>query len=270
MSWFNKLERKLEPFAIPNITLFIIIGQAGLYLAELLGVVDIRRFIFLPALAISGEPWRFLTFIWVPPAMHWAFIAFGLYFLYFAGTALESYWGVFRYNLFLLSGYLLTIGLSFVTPLWPASNVFIGGAIFLAFAYLNPDFQMYVLFVIPVRIKWLALLAWVGYAYSFVTGGLPAKLSVLAATGNFLIFFARDLFLSARGSGPLRGGNFRAKATRDSGEPRHRCHVCGKTDVTDPTLDFRYCSKCAGDQCYCPDHIFNHEHVREEETAKEQ
>ena len=44
-------------------------------------------------------------------------------------------------------------------------------------------------------------------------------------------------------------------------QPRHRCHVCGKTDRSHPQLDFRYCSQCAGDECYCPEHIGNHVHV---------
>ena len=43
--------------------------------------------------------------------------------------------------------------------------------------------------------------------------------------------------------------------------PMDRCIVCGKTDRTNPEMDFRYCSKCAGDQCYCPEHIQNHTHV---------
>jgi hypothetical protein len=57
-------------------------------------------------------------------------------------------------------------------------------------------------------------------------------------------------------------------ARRDEREPRHRCRICGRTDLSDPKLDFRYCSKCAGNECYCSDHIFNHEHVRADENAK--
>ena len=119
-----------------------------------------------------------------------------------------------------------------------------------------------------MKVKWLALLAWIGYAFSFVTGGPATKLSVLAAVGNFLLFFGRDLWLD------LKVGQRRAKAQlhslateKEEAAPRHRCHVCGKDSTQHPELDFRYCSKCAGDQCYCPEHIRNHEHVL---TAHEQ
>ena len=41
----------------------------------------------------------------------------------------------------------------------------------------------------------------------------------------------------------------------------HRCTICGRTDVTDPQLEFRYCSRCKGYHCYCEDHISNHTHI---------
>ena len=43
---------------------------------------------------------------------------------------------------------------------------------------------------------------------------------------------------------------------------RHKCTVCGRTDVTNPELEFRYCSKCKGYYCYCMDHINNHVHIQ--------
>ncbi len=50
----------------------------------------------------------------------------------------------------------------------------------------------------------------------------------------------------------------------DSGAviPRHRCAVCGRTELDDPNLEFRYCSKCNGNYEYCSDHLFTHEHVQ--------
>jgi hypothetical protein len=50
-------------------------------------------------------------------------------------------------------------------------------------------------------------------------------------------------------------------AENNEREPRHRCHVCGKTDVTHPLLDFRYCSKCFGEECYCAEHLASHAHT---------
>ncbi len=269
MSWFHKLERRLEPFAIPKLTLYLVIGQTFVYLSAMLGLLDISKLLLAPVLVTQGEPWRLFTFIFIPPNASWIFIAFALYMFYLFGSSLEEYWGDLRYNLFLLTGYLLTVGVAFFTPNVIATNFFIGSAVFLAFAFVNPDFVMYIFFILPVKIKWLGLLAWAGFALAFFAGDWPTRLSILAGIGNFLIFFSRDIWLS------LRGGrrHMHAQASRftqehDAREPRHVCHVCGKTDLTHPQLDFRYCSKCAGDQCYCPEHIRAHEHVLTDQEAK--
>lgn len=46
-----------------------------------------------------------------------------------------------------------------------------------------------------------------------------------------------------------------------NGIVHHRCAVCGRTDVSNPELTFRFCSKCHGNYEYCEDHIFNHKHI---------
>jgi hypothetical protein len=154
------------------------------------------------------------------------------------------------------------VGFAFITPDFSATNIFIGGSIFLAFAYLNPEFVLYIFFILPVRIKWIGLITWVVYGYQFVTGDWSTRNAIIAAVGNFLLFFSRDIVLQIRtGHRRMSHQSKMFAAQRGEDEPRHRCHVCGKTDLTNPEMDFRYCSKCAGDQCYCPEHIRNHEHV---------
>ncbi len=269
MSWLDKTGQKLEPFAIHNLTLYIVIGQAFVYLSVMLGLLDISRLLLVPALALHGEPWRLLTFILIPPNASWLFIAFALYLFYLFGSSLEQHWGAVRYNLFLLVGYLLTVGLSLLTPTAIATNIFIGGSVFLAYAWINPDFVMYIFFLLPVKIKWLGLLTWIGYGYGFATGGWPARYAILGGVGNFLIFFARDILQrmrQGRRSMGTQASNF--SQNNPDREPRHTCHVCGKTDISHPELDFRYCSKCAGDQCYCPEHLRAHEHVLNTPDAK--
>jgi hypothetical protein len=267
MSWWHKLERRLEPIAIHNLTLYLVVGQAFFYLTGMLGLLDLSRIVYVPALVLHGEWWRILTFIVMPPNAHWVFIAFALYFLYLTGSALEQHLGAFRYNLFLLIGYLLTVTVAFITPYAPATNVYIGGAIFLAFAHLNPTFTIYLFLILPVQVRWLALFMWVIYGYSFVTGGVSTKLAILAGISSYLIFFG-PLILRQLRSGRVqqRRQSEQAQLRGDQEGPRHRCHVCGKTSETHPDLDFRYCSKCAGDQCYCPEHIRNHEHVLTDEA----
>jgi hypothetical protein len=259
MPFLKKLERIFGPFAIPGLTLYLIIGQVAAFVAIELGRLDARNFLLVPRWVLEGEVWRLLACLFLPPTASVIFVAFAWWMFYLMGSALESHWGTFRYNLFLLSGYGLTVGVAFLRPDSAVTNVFLAGSVFLAFAYLYPDFELALFFILPVKIKWLALVAWAGYCARLALGEWPERLQVLAATGNFFLFFGHDLWLTAR----MRGRRMKTQAERfaQAGAARHQCRVCGKTDLTDPNLDFRYCSKCAGDECYCPEHIFQHEHM---------
>jgi hypothetical protein len=268
MSLLDKLDRKIGRFAPTHVTLYLIIGQVFVFLSSLLGLLDIRQFVLVPQLVLHGEPWRLVTFLFFPPPVNpgsmlsLVFLPFAWWIFYLMGSALENYWGALRYDLFLLTGVVLTIAAAFVSPDSAVTNAFIAGSVFLAFAWLNPDFELALFFILPVKIKWLALVTWILYVYGFVTGSLATRAQILASVGNFLLFFGREIFLTMR----YRRRTMAAEANRrteerSDREPRHRCYICGKTDLTNPEMDFRYCSKCAGDQCYCPEHIFNHEHV---------
>lgn len=262
MSFLEKIERALGRYAIPNLALYIVIGQTFVLLAVLLGKLDLRWIMLVPGLVLEGEWWRVITFVFMPPPpglFGYIFTAFALYIFYLMGSALEGEWGAFRFNLYLIVGVGLTVGMSFLQPYAIVSNAFIAGSVFLAFAYLNPNFELMLFFILPVKIKWLALLTWVLYAVSFVTGTWSVRLQILASVGNFLVFFAPDML---RGAKQRQRAHAREAQRREAEEqPRHRCHVCGKTDRSHPQLDFRYCSRCAGDECYCPEHIGNHVHV---------
>lgn len=263
MSYLDKLERALGRFALPKITLYLVAGQIVIYVLGFFGRINQADFILLPLLVTQGQFWRIFSFLLLPPPIGMLFIAFAWWMFYLMGTALEEYWGAFRYNLFLLAGYVFTVGLSFIRPADIVGNGFLAGSVFLAFAYLNPDFELALFFILPLKIKWLSLFAWAGYFVSFLVGNWSTRLQVIAAVGNFFLFFGRDLWL--RAGQHRRQMEFAAKKFSSSGEepePRHRCRVCGKTSNSHPHEDFRYCSKCADDSCYCSEHIFNHEHVQ--------
>ncbi len=267
MSLLNRLERALGRLAIPDLAMYFVLGQAAVLGFALLGGFDVERIALQPNAVLAGQVWRLVTFLFVPPVtslsmVNAVFLAFAMYFFYMMGSALEQHWGVFRFNAFIFLGWLLTIGVSFVTPAGYGTNLFLGATVFLAFAHLNPDFVMYIFFILPIRIKWLALVQWLGYAYLVVVGDLSMRLMVLASVGNFLCFFSRDIVLSIKSG--RRRMEWQAQqfgAANNARDARHTCRVCGKTDVSHPQMDFRYCSKCAGDECYCTEHIGNHEHV---------
>jgi hypothetical protein len=210
---------------------------------------------------LGGEVWRLATFLCEPPLSNPLFAFFFWYLFYLMGTALENTWGAFRYNVFLLVGWAATAAVAFVQPDAAAHAGFLQGSVFLAFAYLYPDFELLLFFILPVKVKWLALLQWMFYAYTVLSGDWSARLLVLAAVCNFGLFFWHDIFLRIKAG--RRRMTQQAQQIHAANTPRHKCVVCGVTNLSDPKMSFRYCSKCSGAPCYCAKHIFAHEHVIE-------
>ena len=264
MYFLDKLERSFGRYAIPNLSLYLIIGQVFVLVAALLGLLKLELLDFVPALVLEGgQWWRPVTFMFIVPVpdgtLGFVFTAFGWYIFFLMSDALEHHWGSFRFNIFLFLGYGLTVALSFITPLYGVTNLYILGSVFLAFAYLNPDFELLLFFILPVKIKWLAVIAWALNLVQFIRGDLAERLQIGAVVVSFFVFFGPDMRRILRND--QRVTTRRAERAVEEVRSRHVCHVCGKTDRTHPDLDFRYCSKCTGDQCYCPEHIQKHAHV---------
>jgi hypothetical protein len=257
MNLLDTLERKFRRFAVTNVTIYLIVGQVIFFVLHLAGRFSIERVVLIPELVLDGEWWRLITFLFIPPLTNPIFAFFAWYMFYLMGGALEGHWGAFRYNVFLLTGYVVTVAVSFLFPFYAATNIFIGGSVFLAFAALFPDFQIYIFFILPVKMKWLAIITWIGYGYQLIIGSWSTRLLVLASISNFLLFFGKDIWWR------MKTGNrkmvSKARAISETKEAFHRCAACGITDQTHPGMEFRYCPECNG-LGYCKDHIMTHEH----------
>ncbi len=276
MSLLEKIERRLGRFALPHLTMVLIACQVVVYAmaqGDLLKAgagggqreTVIDRIALVPDKVLEGQVWRLLTFVCEPPVMNLLFAFFFWYLFYLMGEALELSWGAFRYNVYLLVGYFATVAVSFLTPDVPASIFFLQGSVFLAFAALFPDFVIQIFFLLPVKIKWLALLAWIGCFLTLVFGTWTTRLSALASVCNFLLFFGKDILYRLQ-----RGQRHMAlQASRIGARPKpyfHRCTVCGITDQSHPQADFRYCQECDGHRGYCMEHLRNHEHIKTEKS----
>jgi len=290
LTLIDRLQRRFGWLAVPNVTITLIVGQAVLYMANLLanqGIlpagVALDRVMLDPAKVMQGEVWRLATFLFTPPPIGPIFVIFYFALFHLFGATLEQQWGTFKYNLFLLVGYLANVAAAFAgsfvlqQQLGPemnetlqlasitATNGFLYGSIFLAFARLYPDFTLNIFFILPIRIKWLALVTWIGYAYVLVRGGWMARMLIIATVLNYLLFFGREHVREWRQG--QRKRTFQAQAKRATAPSKHVCAVCGLSSAESPRTLFRYCSKCSGQRCYCPDHIRDHEHVIEKEPA---
>ena len=259
MSLIDKLERRFRRFAIPNLTSLLVIAQCVGFVT-FWGMRDQYDKIPLEmSRVVQGEVWRLGTFFFMPVTEHPLFFFFGIYLFYLMGSTLEANWGDFRYNLYVAIATLATYAVGCAYPDQTLTNVFIGGSVFLAFAYLYPGFVIVLFFVLPVQIKWLALLTWITYFYTLAFGLWPAKAMVLASICNFLLFFGHEIFWRARHHKRRMEWDARRLAKPD--KPFHNCAICGANERTHPKMDFRYCTKCEGSYEYCSDHLRTHEHV---------
>ena len=146
------------------------------------------------------------------------------------------------------------------------STNYITMSIFLAFAAIYPDMEVMLYFVLPIKMKWMAIVYAVMALYYFIIGGIVSRVAIAASLLNFVIFFLSSR--NMRRFGPREQAR-KAKFKKQSrphmtyaGGARHRCAVCGRTELDDPNLEFRFCSKCRGNYEYCQDHLFTHEHVK--------
>ena len=272
----DKMERRFGRYAIRNLTMYLLAGYAIGYLLSFTMPQLLTYFTLEPALILKGQVWRLLSWVIIPPNDNIIFVIFMMLLYYSLGNTLESYWGTFRYNVYIFSGILFTvIGAFIVNGLIGGitgfgslySTYYINMSIFLACASIMPDYQLLLYGIIPIKMKWLAVLDVVLLAVDAVQGGLIIRIVIIASLLNFIIFFFCNRNL--RGHSPkqaVRRKKFQKQISRPqnqyAGGAKHRCAVCGRTELDNPTLEFRYCSKCNGNYEYCQDHLFTHEHVK--------
>ena len=274
-NWLDKMERRFGRYAIRNLTMYLLAGYAIGYLLSFTMPQLLTYFTLEPALILKGQVWRLLSWVIIPPNDNIIFVIFMMLLYYSLGNTLESYWGAFRYNVYIFSGILFTvIGAFIVNGLIGGitgfgslySTYYINMSIFLACASIMPDYQLLLYGIIPIKMKWLAVLDVVLLAVDAVQGGLIIRIVIIASLLNFIIFFFCNRNL--RGHSPkqaARRKKFQKQISRPqnqyAGGAKHRCAVCGRTELDDENLTFRFCSKCAGNYEYCSDHLYTHIHV---------
>jgi membrane associated rhomboid family serine protease len=239
MSWLDALERRFGFLAIPGLVRIIVAFNALVFVIArlnpfLLDVLDLNR-----SRIWHGEVWRLVTYIFIPGTTSLLWIAFFLGFLWFVGDGLERAWGAFRLNLFYLVGMLGTTFAAFIFG-DNFSNVMLNASLFFAFAHFYPDETIYVFFLLPAKIKWVAWASAALILVGFVTGPNAYRMSLLAAFSNYFIFFGPGLWRQARHRRETKSRRQRFdEASRSPAESLHRCAVCNATELSDATLEFR-------------------------------
>ena len=299
MNVINKLERKYRKYAVPNLMRYIVLLYAVGFLLDFIAPGFYETFLALDMYAIlHGQIWRLVTFIIQPPSDSILFLLIELYLYYMIGTSLEHAWGAFRFNLYYISGMLFNIvGVAvfyFVTYLifgtglsYPIGMFYINRSMFLAFAALYPNMQLLFMFIIPIKMKligWLYGIMMVWDVMQAVVLGIQTKnvlyfayaFMILISVANFLVFFfATRNYRKISPKEIKRQQEFKRAVKRagygnvvqfpgKTAVTRHKCAVCGRTELDDDSLEFRFCSKCDGNYEYCMEHLYTHEHVKHE------
>lgn len=280
----SNFEKRFGKYAINNLSLILILCYVVGYIIEMVNMGFLSFLTLDPYAILHGQVWRIFTWIIIPPSSLDPFTIIMLLFYYNIGTSLERTWGTYRYNVYLLSGMFFTVigsmvwlGIQYLGggPIQTLGSIsarasiyfstyYINMSIFLAFAATFPNVQVLLMFLIPVKVKWLGILYGLVLVYDFLfAGNLVTKIAIAASLLSFVIFFFTSrshIHMSPKQM--KRRAEFRQDIRRNSRVTKHKCAICGQTEDDDPALEFRFCSKCNGNYEYCQHHLFTHTHVQ--------
>jgi hypothetical protein len=254
-----RLERTIGRYAIPHLMMFIVGGTALVWVLSLAHPDVLQRIALDMGAVRRGEVWRLVTFLFMPIGTSPIWILVNLYFAWWVGSTLEGSWGAFKFNAFYLVGTLGTIAAALLTG--PQTNFFLDASLLLAFATVFPDIQILLFFILPIRVKWLGIVAAVGLGVMFARGDWATRASIVAATGNYLLFFAGHWGTVWR-SRTLQARQTARRTTFEAGVPvfgQRACALCGSREADGADIRVCSCSKCGGTQrALCLEHARNH------------
>jgi membrane associated rhomboid family serine protease len=258
------LERRFGRYAFDNLTLVLVTAQAATLVLSLAKPGFAQLLVLDPAYVAAGQYWRLFSYLFLPPSFSPLWALFALYWLHTMGTALETEWGAFRYQLYWLVGTALTALGAFAFQV-RSGNEYLLMSLFLAFATLWPRYRIMLFFIISVEVRWLALLDALLLCAAIGTGDGWGRLMPALAVGNYLLFFTGPLLALLRGRAVVAARSKErqsfAAAEREVSERVRRCAICGISSDISPDTDFRVCS-CAKHEGkpteLCLEHARNH------------
>lgn len=279
-------------FGIPNLMKIIVFGQILVFVLDLIsGLLYDTGWLyyleFVPYFIFKGQVWRLVTWLFIPSSSNPFYLLISCYFYYSIASLLERQWGTARFSLFYLCGAVLSVLFGLALGMAQMGGLvlidlsyYMNLSIFLVLATMFGDMQVLLFFIIPIKMKWLAIvdvvLVVVNMVESIAGGWWSVALVPLASFINYFIFtwpfWSAKLGVVRRRADPqvISFKKAQKQVERKAQELKnqgyiHKCAVCGITDADDPNMEFRYCSRCDGYYCYCANHINNHIHIHEDQ-----
>lgn len=286
MKLMNRLERKIGRYAITGLMRYVVIlFVLGIAVGSFMPEIYVNYMILDFDKIAQGQVWRLVTFIIPYNNMNGIlFFLITTYFYYMIGNSLENTWGAFKLNLYFFSGILFNLLAAWITYLITGISIgdsslnVVCGTLFFAFAAMNPNMQFMFYFIIPIKAKYLAWFQGVMYllnVFNYIRyHQYFLIIPLIISLANFFIFFfmtrnyqrisPSEIKRKADFRKQMNSGRNYSNVTQFKGKnviTKHKCAVCGRTEIDDDNLEFRFCSKCDGNYEYCMDHLFTHEHV---------
>ena len=284
------LRRRFERFCfqnrdkgIPNLMLYVSLGCVLVYLITSITQNNIlySLLLFDRNAILHGQIWRLFTYPLTFYNSNVLLMALMLFCYYSLGRSIESIWGTLRFNLFYFTGIIMMDVYCMIFG-GRADVTYLNLSLFLSYATMFPDAGFLLFFIIPIKAWIFALFDLALVVYGLLVNPFPYNFFSVISLANYFLFFGKDVLnviplawrikvmrLFKKDVYPKKvkviqfpGTEYKEAApVKKQPSYTHRCTVCGRTDVSDPDLEFRYCSRCNGYFCYCEDHISNHTHV---------
>ncbi len=259
MEVLDKCEKKLGWLAFPGLLRYYALFHVMVFLLQFVRP-DIGVILeFDREKILSGEVWRLVTFLFSTSgfggggAFALLFLIFMVMIAFMISDGLEQAWGVFRTTFFYYTGFIGLLVANFLYPQpMPGSGFFIYTSAFFAFATLYPRMELMIMFILPVQIRWLAIVLG-GF---LLVGIVPQPWYI----GFLLLGFANYILWAAvpawRGrslaADPFKRKKKFEKNKLSADDAFHECAVCGRTEISDPDLHFRMAED---GQEFCEEHL---------------
>lgn len=196
LKFLDRLERKFGKFAIRNLMTYIAAGNLAVFLLSFMYPELMGYLVLYPPLILRGQVWRLITYIFIPPNTSILFILFAVYFYYMIGNTLEREWGSFKLNAYYFTGMIATTIAAFITG--GTFGVYLNLSLFLAFAYLYPNYEILLFFILPVKVKYLAWIELLFIGVTVLIFPLQYKIAAIVSLANYLLFFGDDIIKRIR------------------------------------------------------------------------
>lgn len=297
----DKMERKYGRYAIPNLTKYLVFAMLIGYLLQVIGAPlqskfgfsIINLFAFDASKILHFQIWRLVSWVLMPPRSNSILMLIFLLCLISMGQVLESCIGTFRMNVYIFGGILLSdiggilvylFGHNYFSLLSSAGGIslpyltsyYILLSMFMLLALYLPDATVSLYFVLPISMKWMLVIYIVDLGYELITYfragiwigfGLGAVI-IFALLNLFIFYYFTKVHVNRKQKERMKQFQEQVQMQQQMQSqkqvrlPKHKCTICGRTEVDSPDLVFRYCSKCVGTHAYCQEHLFTHEHIQ--------